>query len=138
APIAGKTSRVLHGQVGRRRGIRSHHDGAHSIPPCCRHRPYVATERGTIRPPPLLFGGVSTTPAVRFRHTNVPVDPLPATEATSHNPPMTRSGVISLSATSRRIAQAAVAAIVLLQIGHIWLGQMTGSLTDQTGVTNVI
>jgi signal transduction histidine kinase len=45
---------------------------------------------------------------------------------------------MNASAGSRRIAQAAVAAIVLLQIGHIWLGQMTGSLTDQTGVTNVI
>lgn len=42
------------------------------------------------------------------------------------------------SAWSRRIAWVIVAAIALLQIGHIWLGRSTGSLTDQTGVTNVI
>jgi signal transduction histidine kinase len=38
----------------------------------------------------------------------------------------------------KRVARGMVAAIALLQIGHIWLGQMTGSLTDQTGVTNVV
>ncbi|MGZ5213327.1 MAG: hypothetical protein ACXWXM_06370, partial [Actinomycetota bacterium] len=31
-----------------------------------------------------------------------------------------------------------VVAIVALQVGHVWLGRSTGSLTDQTGVSNLI
>jgi signal transduction histidine kinase len=51
---------------------------------------------------------------------------------------MRRTAASSASAWSRRIAWVIVAATALLQIGHIWLGRSTGSLTDQTGVSNVI
>ncbi|MGZ5300696.1 MAG: sensor histidine kinase [Actinomycetota bacterium] len=40
--------------------------------------------------------------------------------------------------SSRRIALVIVVAIVALQVGHVWLGRSTGSLTDQTGVSNLI
>jgi signal transduction histidine kinase len=39
---------------------------------------------------------------------------------------------------SRRIALVLVAAIVALQIGHLWLGRSTGSLSDQPGFENLI
>lgn len=45
---------------------------------------------------------------------------------------------MSSSARSRRIAGTIVAAIVAFQIGHLWLGRSTGSLTDQSGVSNLI
>jgi signal transduction histidine kinase len=45
---------------------------------------------------------------------------------------------VNPSAWSRRIAQVIVAAIVVLQVGHLWLGRSTGSLTDQSGVSNLI
>ena len=39
---------------------------------------------------------------------------------------------------SRRIALVIVVAIVALQVGHLWLGRSTGSLTDQSGISNLI
>ncbi len=39
---------------------------------------------------------------------------------------------------SRRIASIIIVAIVAMQIGHLWLGSMTGSLTDQSGISNVL
>jgi signal transduction histidine kinase len=45
---------------------------------------------------------------------------------------------MSSSSWSRRIAQVVVVAVVVLQVGHVWLGRTTGSLTDQTGVSNII
>jgi signal transduction histidine kinase len=45
---------------------------------------------------------------------------------------------VSRSSGSRRIALVIVAAIVTLQVGHLWLGRSTGSLTDQSGVSNVV
>ena len=45
---------------------------------------------------------------------------------------------MTASVWSKRIASAIVALIVALQIGHLWLGRSTGSLTDQSGITNAI
>ena len=42
------------------------------------------------------------------------------------------------STWSRRIALVIVAAIVALGIGHLWLGRSTGSLTDQSGISNLL
>src|SRR5437870_4525534 len=39
---------------------------------------------------------------------------------------------------ARRIAGAMIAAIVLLQVGHLVFGVSTGSLTDQGGVIDVV
>ncbi len=39
---------------------------------------------------------------------------------------------------SRRIALLIVVSIVALQIGHLWLGSMTGSLSDQSGISDVL
>ena len=39
---------------------------------------------------------------------------------------------------SRRIALIASTAIALLQLGHLWLGRSTGSLSDQSGFSSVI
>ena len=45
---------------------------------------------------------------------------------------------MSPSPRSRRIAQVIVVAMVVLHAGHLWLGRSTGSLTDQSGVSNLI
>lgn len=45
---------------------------------------------------------------------------------------------MSRGSWSRRIAIIVVAAIVGLASGHLWLGRSTGSLTDQSGVSDLI
>ena len=67
-PVPGQSGRVLDGEIGRGRGIRSHQDGAHLMPPSSRSRTYACRPLRTTRPPPRLRGGASTTPPGRFRH----------------------------------------------------------------------
>jgi hypothetical protein len=47
-------------------------------------------------------------------------------------------GAVTTSTRSRRIALCIVAVTVGLQVGHLWLGRSTGSLKDQSGITDIV
>jgi signal transduction histidine kinase len=54
--------------------------------------------------------------------------------------PRVENRPVGASTSSKRIAQGIVAAIVVLQIGHLWLwlGRSTGSLSGRSGITNLV